>query len=76
MATTRQVASLLELPELLHESREADTLRFFPKDAIARARVLSKAIGSVGAYSHSMGAGTGWRAREGASHAGILALTP
>ena len=50
-----QVASLMEVPDLLHPDRRADVLRLFPKDAVDRALLLSKAIGSVGAYSHSMG---------------------
>jgi len=46
----------VENPELLSDaSKEADLLRLFPADAIARARLLTKSLGSVGAYSHSMG---------------------
>ncbi|BGO95134.1 hypothetical protein NBRC10512_006418 [Rhodotorula toruloides] len=48
----RQVSALTEYPDLLdHPS----TSSIFPSDAIERARSLLKEIGSVGAYSHSMG---------------------
>lgn len=47
-----QVSALTEYPDLLdHPS----TASIFPSDAIERARSLLKEIGSVGAYSHSMG---------------------
>ena len=45
----------METPELLLPERRDDVLRLYPKDAVERALVLTKAIGSVGAYSHSMG---------------------
>lgn len=48
----RQVACLTEYPDLL-DKPEAQKL--FPKDVIERARSLLNSIGSVGAYSHSMG---------------------
>ncbi|OAV89730.1 hypothetical protein PTTG_28577 [Puccinia triticina 1-1 BBBD Race 1] len=48
----RQVACLTEYPELI-DKPEAQSL--FPKDVIERARTLLDSIGSVGAYSHSMG---------------------
>ncbi|KAG8774914.1 hypothetical protein FRC12_001761 [Ceratobasidium sp. 428] len=47
---TRQVASLLEYPELMETGKG-----LFPADAIARARELYDEIGSIGAYSHSQG---------------------
>ncbi|KAL6046340.1 alanine transaminase [Balamuthia mandrillaris] len=49
----RQVASLMEYPELLNSERAKD---IFPEDAIARAKaLLSKVPGGVGAYSNSQG---------------------
>ncbi|ORX46101.1 PLP-dependent transferase [Hesseltinella vesiculosa] len=51
----RQVASLAENPELLTPSNREALLKLYPADAIARAEVLLKHIGSVGAYSHSKG---------------------
>lgn len=48
----RQVACLTEYPDLM-DKPEATSL--FPKDVIHRARSLLQSIGSVGAYSHSMG---------------------
>lgn len=47
---TRQVAALLEYPELMETGKD-----IFPADAIARARELYDEIGSIGAYSHSQG---------------------
>ncbi|QRV84638.1 aminotransferase class I and II protein [Ceratobasidium sp. AG-Ba] len=47
---TRQVAALLEWPELMETGKG-----IFPADAIARARELYEEIGSIGAYSHSQG---------------------
>lgn len=47
---TRQVAALMEWPELAKLAPNA-----FPSDVIARAQELSAEIGSVGAYSHSQG---------------------
>ncbi|KAI8067788.1 pyridoxal phosphate-dependent transferase [Gongronella butleri] len=51
----RQVASLVENPELLAASNRETLLKLYPADAIARAEVLLKNVGSVGAYSHSKG---------------------
>ncbi|CAO3596296.1 unnamed protein product [Absidia cylindrospora] len=51
----RQVASLCENPELLKPSHRETVLKLYPADAIARAELLLKHIGSVGAYSHSKG---------------------
>ncbi|GJJ69612.1 alanine transaminase [Entomortierella parvispora] len=51
----RQVASLVEYPELLKDENAEAAARLFPSDAIARAKLLLKNIGSVGAYSHSQG---------------------
>ncbi|KAJ8522076.1 hypothetical protein ONZ45_g1263 [Pleurotus djamor] len=47
---TRQIAALMEWPELAKLAPDA-----FPKDVIARAKQLQAEIGSVGAYSHSQG---------------------
>ncbi|CAE6402527.1 unnamed protein product [Rhizoctonia solani] len=47
---TRQVAALLEYPELMEKGKE-----IFPADAIARGKELYDEIGSIGAYSHSQG---------------------
>ncbi|KAH7882918.1 pyridoxal phosphate-dependent transferase [Phlebopus sp. FC_14] len=46
----RQVAALLEWPDLIHLAPD-----IFPKDVIARAKELHDEIGSIGAYSHSQG---------------------
>ncbi|KAG0039380.1 hypothetical protein BGZ82_008480 [Podila clonocystis] len=51
----RQVASLTEYPELLKEENRELALKIYPSDAIDRAKLLLKHIGSVGAYSHSQG---------------------
>ncbi|CAO3594644.1 unnamed protein product [Absidia cylindrospora] len=51
----RQVASLCENPELLKAGNRDALLKLYPADAIARAELLLKHIGSVGAYSHSKG---------------------
>ncbi|KAJ3348552.1 hypothetical protein HDU83_001234 [Entophlyctis luteolus] len=51
----RQVAALVEYPDLLNESNEAKTRTLFADDAIARARTYINAVGSSGAYSHSQG---------------------
>ncbi|CAD6571658.1 MAG: hypothetical protein CYPHOPRED_004531 [Cyphobasidiales sp. Tagirdzhanova-0007] len=48
----RQVASLCEYPDLLNHDLVS---QIYPKDAIARAKKLLGAIGSIGAYSHSKG---------------------
>ncbi|NXD32445.1 ALAM protein, partial [Spelaeornis formosus] len=48
----RQIAALTEYPDLLNHP---STAQIFPQDAIDRARSLLQEIGSVGAYSHSMG---------------------
>ena len=47
---TRQVAALMEWPELAKLAPDV-----FPKDVLARAAELREEIGSVGAYSHSQG---------------------
>ncbi|KAF8169802.1 alanine aminotransferase [Pholiota molesta] len=47
---TRQVAALMEWPELAKLAPGV-----FPEDVIARAKELTEEIGSVGAYSHSQG---------------------
>ncbi|KAK0498881.1 alanine aminotransferase [Armillaria luteobubalina] len=47
---TRQVAALMEWPALAELAPNT-----FPQDVIARAKELQEEIGSVGAYSHSMG---------------------
>ncbi|KAI9274794.1 pyridoxal phosphate-dependent transferase [Phascolomyces articulosus] len=51
----RQVASLCDNPELLKAENREDLLKLYPQDAIDRAELLLKHIGSVGAYSHSQG---------------------
>ncbi|KAI8378502.1 pyridoxal phosphate-dependent transferase [Blakeslea trispora] len=51
----RQVASLCENPELLKSENRALVSKLYPADAIARAELLLKHIGSIGAYSHSKG---------------------
>ncbi|KAG0258101.1 hypothetical protein BG011_003532 [Mortierella polycephala] len=51
----RQVASLVEYPDLLKDENAELTSKLYPSDAIARAKLLLKHIGSVGAYSHSQG---------------------
>ncbi|KAF9194982.1 hypothetical protein BGZ51_005946 [Haplosporangium sp. Z 767] len=51
----RQVASLVEYPDLLKDENAGLTSQLYPSDAIARAKLLLKHIGSVGAYSHSQG---------------------
>jgi len=52
----RQVSALLQSPHLLDESIRQDVEKLFPADAIERAKTLHKAVGSIGAYSHSKGA--------------------
>ncbi|CAO3637264.1 unnamed protein product [Cunninghamella echinulata] len=49
------VASLCENPELLKASNRENLLKLYPADAIARAELLLKHVGTVGAYSHSKG---------------------
>ncbi|KAK9767227.1 alanine transaminase [Basidiobolus ranarum] len=52
----RQVASLVEYPDLLLEENGDKVKLLFATDAIERAKLLVKACGgSVGAYSHSQG---------------------
>ncbi|KAI7868567.1 pyridoxal phosphate-dependent transferase [Spinellus fusiger] len=51
----RQVASLCENPQLLAAENRELLNKLYPSDAIARAEVLLKNIGSIGAYSHSKG---------------------
>lgn len=48
----RQVASIIEYPDIL---KSEYATKIYPEDAIKRAEVLLKEIGSVGAYSHSQG---------------------
>ncbi|GAA5826648.1 hypothetical protein JCM11251_002834 [Rhodosporidiobolus azoricus] len=48
----RQISALTEYPALLDHPASP---QIFPSDAIKRARSLLEEIGSVGAYSHSMG---------------------
>lgn len=47
-----QIAALTEYPDLLDHPASS---QIFPKDAIKRARSIIEDVGSVGAYSHSMG---------------------
>ncbi|KAJ7432123.1 1-aminocyclopropane-1-carboxylate synthase 2 [Mycena galericulata] len=49
---TRQVAALMEWPEL---ATLVPTEEIFPADVRARAKELQHEIGSIGAYSHSQG---------------------
>ncbi|KAF7728527.1 hypothetical protein EC973_005931 [Apophysomyces ossiformis] len=51
----RQVASLCENPELLKAENRETLSKLYPADAISRAELLLKNIGSIGAYSHSKG---------------------
>ncbi|ORX85886.1 PLP-dependent transferase [Basidiobolus meristosporus CBS 931.73] len=52
----RQVASLVENPELLSDENREKVEALYPKDTIERAKKLvASAGGSVGSYSHSMG---------------------
>ncbi|CAJ0765462.1 13391_t:CDS:2 [Entrophospora sp. SA101] len=51
----RQVISLLEYPALLLPENWNIAKQLYPSDAIERAKLLSKHIKSVGAYSHSQG---------------------
>ncbi|KAI9357230.1 pyridoxal phosphate-dependent transferase [Zopfochytrium polystomum] len=51
----RQVAALVDYPDLLEEENLATTKKLFAGDAIARAKSYLKAVGSTGAYSHSQG---------------------
>ncbi|KAG0166342.1 hypothetical protein DFQ28_010665 [Apophysomyces sp. BC1034] len=50
-----KVASLCENPELLRAENRETLLKLYPADSIARAEILLKNIGSIGAYSHSKG---------------------
>lgn len=51
-APPSQIASLTEYPALISHPEAS---KIFPADALARAKTLMEEIGSVGAYSHSMG---------------------
>ncbi|KAJ8653842.1 hypothetical protein O0I10_010523 [Lichtheimia ornata] len=51
----RQVASLVDNPDLLKPENRETLNKLYPSDAIERAELLLKHIGSVGAYSHSQG---------------------
>ncbi|KAG0308848.1 hypothetical protein BGZ97_013234, partial [Linnemannia gamsii] len=51
----RQVASLVEYPDLLKDENREIALKLYASDAIDRAKLLLANIGSVGAYSHSQG---------------------
>ncbi|KAI7892744.1 pyridoxal phosphate-dependent transferase [Mucor mucedo] len=51
----RQVASLCENTELLKAENRELVSKLYPADAIARAEILLKNIGSIGAYTHSKG---------------------
>ncbi|CAG8582525.1 1068_t:CDS:2 [Paraglomus brasilianum] len=51
----RQVASLIDYPDLLIPENQSKVEALYPIDAIERARKLLKQIGAVGAYSHSQG---------------------
>lgn len=51
----KKVASLCENPELLKAENRSIVSKLYPKDAIKRAELLTKNIGSIGAYSHSKG---------------------
>ncbi|KAF9437834.1 hypothetical protein BGZ76_010919 [Entomortierella beljakovae] len=51
----RQVASLVEYPDLLKDENVELTSKLYPIDAIERAKLLLKSTGSIGAYSHSQG---------------------
>jgi alanine transaminase len=52
----RQVASLLEFPQLLESEEVLTGSLGYQTDAIARAKKLLKEVTSVGAYSNSSGA--------------------
>lgn len=52
----RQVASLLENPQLLEHEDVLEKSLGYKKDAVARAKWLLSEVNSVGAYSASMGA--------------------
>ncbi|KAI7901296.1 pyridoxal phosphate-dependent transferase [Cokeromyces recurvatus] len=51
----RQVSSLCDNPDLLKKENRSLISQLYPLDAIERAELLLKSIGSVGAYSHSQG---------------------
>ncbi|KAL1920378.1 uncharacterized protein VTP21DRAFT_755 [Calcarisporiella thermophila] len=51
----RQVASLVEYPELLLPENRDKVSALYPSDAIERAALLLQHIGNIGAYSHSQG---------------------
>lgn len=50
-----KVASLVDNPDLLKPENRETLNKLYPSDAIERAELLLKHIGSVGAYSHSQG---------------------
>lgn len=52
----RQVLSILEYPDLLHNDETLKTVFGYKQDVIDRARTLLKSVHTVGAYSHSQGA--------------------
>lgn len=49
------MASLCDHPDLLKPENRETLLKLYPIDAIERAELLLKHIGSVGSYSHSQG---------------------
>ncbi|KAG0231842.1 hypothetical protein BGW42_008591 [Actinomortierella wolfii] len=51
----RQVASLVEYPDLLKDENAETVSKLYAPDAVERAKLLLKHIGSVGSYSHSQG---------------------
>eukprot|EP01135_Chromosphaera_perkinsii_P009550 Nk52_evm1s1809 gene=Nk52_evmTU1s1809 len=51
----RQVCSLVDNPDLLHESKREWLKQEYPVDVIERACKIHKAIKSTGSYSHSQG---------------------
>ena len=46
---------MVDYPDLLKSENLVQTQKLFASDAIARATSYVKAVGSVGAYSHSQG---------------------
>eukprot|EP00128_Syssomonas_multiformis_P001529 Colp12_sorted_trinity150504_noHs@30806 len=51
----RQVASLVDNPDLLDKSKRVLVSQLFPEDAIKRAEKILNECGNIGAYSHSQG---------------------